>query len=38
MEGELNDGSNEGNENEDDLDGITSAFITLLVDIDDVKE
>jgi hypothetical protein len=38
VKGKLDDRSNEGNEIENDLDSVTSAFITLLTDINDVKE
>ena len=38
MEGELDDKSNKGNENENDLNGVTGTFTTLLADIDDFKE
>jgi hypothetical protein len=36
FEGELNE-SGESNEDEDKLNGVTSAFITLLVDINDIN-
>jgi hypothetical protein len=38
IKGKLDNGSNKGNEIEDDLGNIINAFITLLADINDIKE
>jgi hypothetical protein len=38
VKGELDNGSNESNKDEDELGGVTSAFAMLLADINDVEE
>jgi hypothetical protein len=38
VKGELNDGNNKGNEIKNNLNNVINAFITLLMNINDIKE